>query len=292
MLAIAATCLLLSVLLAGIPAWADQDTKLESNSKYQGRVIASIQFDPSLQPLSPDELQKRLSLHPGSVFSEVSVRQAIQNLFASGRYSDIAVDAAEAGDKVALRFLTKPAYFVGRILITGFKQPPNYGQLASATKLQLGSAYLDAKKSQAVESIHEVLLQNGFYHAQIETRVAFNNSTESADLIFRVKPGDRARFTEPIVTGLPERTLPGIVRSTHWKRLYGLLGWQDLTEARLRQGLDRLRRDYEKRDRLQSTVILTKLDYDSESKHRSALAVPRSRSGNRRYGGGRQHRPP
>jgi len=261
-----AAFLLLS--LAGLTA-RGQDTQPPANQealRYEGRIIDAIQFEPAAQPLTFEELKSKLPIRPGSIFYESAVRQAIQLLFATGRYSDIAVDAADAGQNVILRFLTKPAYFVGRIEITGVKQPPNTGQLASGTKLRLGTPYYEQDKNQAVESMRDILRQNGFYHAAVDARVVHHSGTENADLTFQIMPGKRARFTEPVVTGNPERSKQSIVRSTHWKRLYGLLGWQDVTEARVRQGLERLRHDYEKRDRVQSSVTLTRLDYhDAEN---------------------------
>jgi outer membrane protein assembly complex protein YaeT len=233
--------------------------------KYEGRIIDTIQFEPADQPLTPEQLKKRLVLQPGSILTEHALREAIQDLFSSGRYSDLAVDAADAGSKVSLRFITKRAYFVGRVVVTGVKQPPNSGQLSSATKLRLGEPYQDANKNQALNSVQNLLISNGFYHANIHAETAYDRDTERADLTFTVKSGKRARFTEPAITGHPERSQDSIIRSTHWKRLYGLLRWQDVTEERVQQGVDNLRRYYDKRDRLQSEVTLTRLDYQDSS---------------------------
>lgn len=232
---------------------------------YEGRVVRTIEFAPADQPLTGQELARKLTLRPGSIFHGDALRQSIQNLFATGRYADLAVDASLDGTQVRLRFLTKRAYFVGRVLIEGIKQPPNGGQLSSAAKLRLGAAYQDAQKNQASESLTDLLRANGFYHARVNSSVRLHSETESADLTFTLDPGDRARFTQPKISGHPERSVAGIIRSTHWKRIYGLLGWQDLTEARLQQGLDNLRRYYDKRDRLQSSVTLSGLNYSAET---------------------------
>jgi outer membrane protein assembly complex protein YaeT len=52
-----------------------------------------------------------------------------------------------------------------------------------------------------------------------------------------------------------------LIHATHWKRLYGLLGWQQVTDERVRQGLDNIRRLYQKDNRLRATVNLTSLDF-------------------------------
>ncbi len=240
--------------------------------KYEGKVIASIQFEPVDQPINQKELEARMSLKVGGHFNDFALRQSIQHLFATGRYSDLAVDATEAGSQISVRFLTKSAYFVGRIVVNGVKQPPNTGQLTSATKLRLGTPYSDAGKQQALNSLHDLVRRNGFYYARVRAQTTFRPQTATADLQFNIDTGDRAHFTDLFITGQPERTYDSIVRSTHWKHLYGLLGWHEVTEARVDQGLENLRHYYDKRDRLQSQVTLSRLDHvDSNNTVRPSL---------------------
>ncbi len=269
MLAVTRTCFCVLSLLASLnrPAIAQtqQAPSLSEMRSYEGRIIDDVQFEPADQPLTAEQLSKRLVLRPGSIFTEHALRETIQNLFSSGRYSDLAVDAADNGSKVSLRFVTKRAYFVGRVLVTGVKQPPNSGQLLSATKLRLGQSYREPDKNQALDSLQDLLISNGFYHAQLEEETTYHRDTERADLTFTIESGKRARFTEPAITGHPERSQDSIIRSTHWKRLYGLLHWQPVTAERVQHGIDNLRNYYDKRDRLQSEVSLTRLDYQDSN---------------------------
>ena len=175
------------------------------------------------------------------------------------------MDAHAAGSAIALRFVTKRAYFVGRVVITGVKQPPNSGQLFGATKLPLGAPYRDSARTQAGELLADLLRQNGFYHARVDSSVQYDPDNERADVAFHLVSGKRAHFEQPSITGHPERSTRSIVRSTHWKRLYGLLGWQEVTESRVRQGLGNLRENYDKRDRLQASVNLEGLEYHASS---------------------------
>lgn len=242
-------------------AQSDDSTLLQTALRYEGQRIAAIQFEPADQPLTNAELELAVDLKTGSEFHEHDLRRAIQNLFATGRFSDLAVDASESGGGVALRFVTKRAYFVGRVVISGVKEPPNSGQLESATKLKLGLPYVEGDKTEAIESLKYLLRQNGFYHAGIEARVGYKSTTEEANLTFDVATGKRARFEQPAITGTTERSDESIINATRWKRLYGLLGWQEFTESRVRRGLDNIRNLYEKRDLLGSRVSLKELDY-------------------------------
>jgi outer membrane protein insertion porin family len=255
-------------LLAAAPGAAFQDrsaSPIREALQYEGLMITSIDFEPASQPLTSAQLQTKLPFHTGSQFHERELRDAIQNLFATGRFADLAVDAERTARGVALRFITQNAYFVGHVEIAGVPQPPNSGQLTSATKLRLGMPFVEADKNQAIESLKNLLRQNGFYHADVSAKVEYRASTEQANLTFDIESGDRARFDQPVISGDPQRPEAAIIRATHWKRLYGLLGWQQVTDARVRQGLENVRRFYEKHNLLESKVTLTRLDYEAQT---------------------------
>jgi outer membrane protein insertion porin family len=234
--------------------------------KFEGRSIRRIEFSPSKQPYAPNELEQRIGLRVGSAFHIQELDAAIQKLYASGRYADLAVDAADAeGGGVTLRFLTKPAYFVGHIAIYGAQIPPNVGQLYGSTKLKLGAPYAPEDRETAAASMENLLRANGFYRARIDTAVDYATDSQEASLIFNIEPGPRSRFESPSISGDPERSYPSIVRATGWKRIYGLLGWQPVTDARVQQGLTNIRKYYQKRDLFRSQVELDRLDYHSET---------------------------
>ena len=95
----APTLLLLSSILPVVifPAENQESRLVEAAMKYEGQHVASVQFEPPDQPLTNAELARALPLKTGSIFHERDLRQAIQNLFATGRFSDLAVDARETG---------------------------------------------------------------------------------------------------------------------------------------------------------------------------------------------------
>lgn len=233
--------------------------------KYEGKPITAIQFEPADQPLTTEELQKRLPFAGGELFRERALRKAIQNLYATGRFADIAVDAQPDRGGVALRFLTKRAYFIGRVVVLSVAAPPSGGQLASATKLRLGLRYEDAQKNQAIEALQSLLRANGYYYATVGADVEYDDRNETANVRFEVETGKRAHFERPAIGGDVRRSDATIIRATHWKRLYGLLGWHEVTEARVRQGIENVSKYYEKTNLVGSTVTLTKLDYHEQS---------------------------
>jgi outer membrane protein assembly complex protein YaeT len=260
---------MLTALWAALPLYAQQsDTPLITEAlHFEGKTVAQISFLPVNQPLTGVQLAGRLPFHAGSTFHEADLRAAIQSLFSTGRYADISVDARDDGDRVELLIHTKPAYFVGHVEVNGVKLPPNNGQLMAATKLKLGTPFVEGDKNQALESLRDILRQNGFYSAQVSADVQYEDKWEQANVRFTVVDGKRAHYESPLISGDTKQLPADIIRATRWRRLYGFLnlGWQQVTEARTRQGVENVRRYYEKRNLLESTVTLTKLDYHQQS---------------------------
>ncbi len=240
-----------------------------ASNEYEGKPIAAVQFDPAMQPLTLDQLMAMLPLRIGQPLRASDLRDSIQRLYQTGEYADIAVDAtlsqAGAPAGVILKFITKPAYFIGYFDVSGVPDPPNEGQLLVATKLTLGGAYVPGDTTAAVGRIADLLKRNGFYNAGIEPTTDRREPTQEVHIDYRVDPGGRAKFDGLVATGDTLRPVDNLIHSSGWKRFGGLFGWHQLTETRLQNGVDSIRSWYPKHDRLLAQVTLVKLDYHSDA---------------------------
>jgi len=234
-------------------------------NEYEGKPVASVQFDPAAQQLTFDQLMAMLPLHIGQPLRAADLRDSIQRLYQTGEYSDIAVDATLAPAGVNLRFITKPAYFIGYFDVNGVGEPPNEGQLLVATKLTLGGSYVAGETAAAVARIADLLKRNGFYNAGIEPATSTREPAQEVHIDFHVEPGKRAKFDGLVARGDSLRPIPNVIQSSGWKRFRGWfgLGWHQLTETRLQNGLDNIRSWYPKHDHLLAQVKLVDLDYHS-----------------------------
>ena len=232
---------------------------------YEGKLIASVKFDPERQPLTFDQLLAMIPLHVGQPLHGSDLRDSIQRLYQTGEYVDIAVDATPEGSGVALKFITKPAFFIGYIAVDGVPDPPNEGQLLVATKLALGAPYVPDETTAAVARIVDLLKRNGFYNAEIEPATATREATQQVQISFHVDSRERAKFDGLVVSGNTLRPDEKLIQSSGWKRFRGWLGWQPLTDTRVQSGLDNIRSWYPKHDHLLARVTLDKLDYHPET---------------------------
>lgn len=231
---------------------------------YEGQRITAIRFEPPQQPLVSEDLKEKIApLSEGEPLRLADVRAAIEKLFQSGRYDDIAVDARPENGGVALTFVTEDQLFVRGVTVEGVPEPPNQGQLVNAAKLQLGEPFSDAQLKQSSENVLETLRLNGFYLAKVDTDKFVEPATQQIDVRLIVDAGERAHFGAPVIKGnLGQKIDAGkIVGATKWKRFLGLGGFREVTEVRVQQGLDKIRRLYQKHDYLMARIGLDQMDF-------------------------------
>jgi len=229
--------------------------------------VGRIVFEPPSQPLPREELEKLLPFHAGSALHAADVRAAIQKLYLTGRFMDVAIEGeAEQNDggAIVVRITTQPTYFVSRVSFNGIAEPPTRGQLLTAAKLELGRPFDTGDLQQATENLQERLRANGLYRATINTRVDRNPETEEVQIHFDLQTGDRARFDGVNLSGKFAKSNASIIRETHWRRGFGpimLPGWRDATEGLVQRGVIRVLENLQRGDHLQARVTLDRLDY-------------------------------
>lgn len=202
------------------------------------------------------------------------VRDAIQKLYFTGRFSDISVDANLEGEAAVVVFTTSPAYFVSRVSIRGEAEPPNRNQISTAAQLELGTPFHDDAVEAAAVRIRERLRANGLYGATLQHHVDLTSATEEASIYFDLETGKRAHFegiqiSSPPDQPLSEKTKASLIHASQWRRgiaFVPLPGWREVTETRVQVGIENLRRLLQRDDRLQARVTLDRLDYNEATK--------------------------
>jgi len=233
--------------------------------KYEGKEIVNIQFSPAEQPVEAMELFDLLPVKRGQAFHIAQVRAAIDRLFATGRYSDIQVDAEPYLNGVILRFITTNRWFIGNVHAAGMiSNPPNSGQLENASDLDLGEPYTDAKLQQSIANQRRLLQDNGLFRASIEPKLSYDSRYQQVNVRFNLDTGTRAHLTTPVLRGDLKVDADKIVAATKWRR-WLLNSWKPMTQPRMRSGLDGVRNLYQKENRLEAKISLDSVQYDPET---------------------------
>ena len=256
---------MLVALLAGLaPAFGPAFGQDTPTTRWEGRPISRIEFDPPQQPLPLEELNRLLPFKAGNSLRMDDVRDAIQRLYSTGRFADVSIDASQDGPNVVLRISTELNYFISGVNIAGETEPPNRNQLITSSKLELGTLFVESDLDLAIDNMQEKLRANGLYNATIQRRVDRRPETEEANVYFDLDTGYRAHFDGLELAGQFNKSKDSVSKATGWHRALGPIripGWREVTESRVQTGLERLRQDFQKGDRLEAKVTLDKLDY-------------------------------
>ena len=234
-----------------------------ATSVFEGKPIIDIQFS-APQPLDPKDLARVQPLKKGEPLHAEDVAHAIDSLFATGHFLDIAVEAEASGNGVLIRFVTTNVMFVEGVSVSGkLLDSPTRGQALQALNVPLGNVFHDEDVTHAVESLQRLLESNGLYEGQITPTVTPDEMNQLVSLNFRIDEGKRAKYEAPIVAGESKLSDDVVARVTGW-RIPLIHWWMKVTAGRTRKGVQSLLAKYQGQDHLMARVELDKLDYDSE----------------------------
>ncbi|HSE49064.1 MAG TPA: outer membrane protein assembly factor BamA [Terriglobales bacterium] len=224
-------------------------------ARFSGLRVHEIRFAGAI----PDEprLRERVVQEVGQPLDRNKVRRSIQALHATGRFAEVHVDAERtATGEVDLTFVGEPNYFIGWIRMSGI---PRYGptdsQLRNATKLDLGELLLPEKIATAIDGIKNVLRDQGFFQSEVAAEEQRHPETQQVDLLFHITAGERARVGAVVFQGDFGYTPAEMVSISQ------LYTGDKVTSGKAQRAMDRLRKKYNKKDRLEADVVLLRSEY-------------------------------
>jgi len=157
-----------------------------------GKPVARIDFH-SDAPFDATRIDDLITLKPGQPVTIRELQSSIKNLFASGNFRDVRVDAAPDAQGVVLTFSLYLNYRVGEIFIVGLRG----GERSLAQReltVRVGEVLsLDAVDDTA-SAIQEALNRNGYLEATVDPETSFNRARSIADVTFHVTPGPEAKI--------------------------------------------------------------------------------------------------
>ena len=223
-------------------------------------------YDPAVQPLDVKDLEDRQLLKAGAPFRAADAASTLDRLFETGRYDDIQIDAEPVPGGVTVRFITKPAAFVGHVSIQGkLTTPPSREQLLGATSLGLGTPFRQDDVARAEETLNRLLQNNGFYEHHLRVETEDQPDLQQRDIRFVVDLGPRAKYAAPTVTGQPVLSSDVIIRATGWRvKFIGI--WRGVTQARTRKGVSGILSRLAKDERLTAEARVTNRKYDPDTR--------------------------
>ena len=225
-------------------------------TEYEGRIVKSIEL-----PGLPDSehLLQMLPLKTGDQLERNQVRESIRLLYATGRFADIQAEAVPSGDEVILTFRTSLNFFVGAVDVEGAPSRPNRNQIVNASKFQLGELYSVDNLDRALTNIRQLMQENGYFRARVTAESASNPNTQQVNVLFHVVPAEPAHIGIVKVTGhssYSDAQIQDIARMHPGERV---------SVARVTNSLHRLRKKFQKQQRVLAQVLIEEQKYRPES---------------------------
>ena len=237
------------------PVQAPIPPAVGSIDSYEGVVVQSIGF-PDLPSANTELLLALIPQKVGAPLEREAIRQSIQALHSTGRFADIQAEASRAADgRVELMFRMRANFFVGEIFVVGDPNPPAANQIVNASKLELGELFTREKLDRALVSIKQLMEQNGYYQSTVQDEEQPQPATQQMNILFRVAAGLHARVGRVAVTG------PAGFSQGQLQDIAKMHPGDYVTVQRLTRALERLRKKYQKQDRLLSNVAISKRTY-------------------------------
>src|SRR5882757_870655 len=208
-----------------------------------------------------DTLPKELPQKVGTPLDPQQLRASLRRLFVSGRYRDIAVRGVRQGDAVTLIFAGMARYYVGRVTIDGVKNDRLASLLEFATKLSPGAPFNESQIAAGAEGIKEMLQQQGYYESVMSADSEVDVAGDQVNVTYTVAIGPQARVGQITLEGADA----GITLE-EFRKKGKLKQGSRVTRDTTSNALERLRKLYQKKDRLEATVSLQKQTYDKPRK--------------------------
>ena len=228
-------------------------------SALWGRTVIEVRLIADVKA-SADDFQAQIVQHQQEPLVREKVADSLKNLYATGRFLEMAADAVPQGSGVALTFRAKAQYFAGIVRVDGAPKGIDPAALASASGIHLGQPLSEARLTQAEQRLSTALKDSAYYEGQVEVSENRHPESAEADLIFALSPGIPARLGRVNFSGDPAVPPAVLTREARWK-----LGMQ-LTAARLERGLSRLHSFYVKREHLEANVTAERRTFDPQSR--------------------------
>ena len=251
-------CLAVVLASACLPGFSKRARDKHGDSELAGKRIAEIKFQGADPVSTTDPLAEYSTLKPGDALETDKVSASIKSLFATGKFSNIQAEADENADgRVVLTFTVQEKYFIGELSLDGLpKGAPTLRQLLNATKLRTRTS-LQRSRCEARDRADDA--GDGgqrLLHLDIHLgREAAADRRRQIDILFHVKPGPQAKVGKVEVNGNSGFTAAEV------ESIAKIKPGARVMAANTSRALERLRKKYQKRDRLEAQVSLSRRTY-------------------------------
>ncbi|MFZ2491814.1 MAG: translocation/assembly module TamB domain-containing protein [Thermoanaerobaculia bacterium] len=166
---------------------------------FDARNVATVAFRADAN-VDTSTLGQYVVVKPGQPLTVREVQSSIKNLFATGNFRDVRVDAADTADGVAITFSLYLHYRVGKVELTGIAGADKTGAERAVGVRPGDILSLNAVDDSAIE-VQEALANRGFLQSTVDPETSFDRQRSIADVVFSITPGPLAHVGDVGIDG-------------------------------------------------------------------------------------------
>ncbi len=165
-------------------------------------AIADIRIR-GLKILDPDVVLMRLGVNKGDTVDPAGINQEVKRIWDLGYFSDVSADLEHSGEGLLLVFTVVEKPRIEDVVVNGSDEVSKDDILAAMSS-KTGSVLNERLLADDIQKITDLYRKEGFYLAEVTSRVEERAGTASAVLVFDVKEGNKLYIKDVIIEGLNE----------------------------------------------------------------------------------------
>jgi outer membrane protein insertion porin family len=233
----------------------------ESNiAQYEGLVVTTIRFSNIASPENQKMFRQIMAQKENAPLERDLLRESIHQLFDTGQFADVRIEGDRLGSaSVELTVVTAPNYFVGEIRVESPVRRPTPGQVANASRLNLGDLFSPDDLNRGLGNIQRLMEENGYYRSSVTPDEERSETTQQINILFRITPGPQARVGRVTANCTPGCSVNEI------QKVSKLRPGDPVSLQRASNALERLRKQYQKHNRLLAQVSISNKSYRADA---------------------------
>ena len=181
------------------------------------QLISQINFRADAR-FDTNAIASEVTLKPGQPVTIRELQSSIKNLYATGNFRDVRVDAVPAAGGVTLTFALYLHYRIDEIELAGIPR----GDRARAQReltVRNGEILSLDDVDDSASAVQDMLRRYGYLEATVDPETNFDRQRSVADVTFHVTPGPRAVIANVLLQGdtapfTPNQLIDAMRRST------------------------------------------------------------------------------
>jgi outer membrane protein insertion porin family len=234
---------------------------------YEGQRVASVEIVANPK-ISVESLRPLVQQRAGAPYVSSKVDGTISALQETRQFNKVEANVKPDPGGLQVIFTVEPALYFGIFDFPGATKRFSYTRLLQVVDIPNRTQFKQDLVSKAEDHLHQFLASEGYFQAQVQAQVQFDERHMLANVVFAVALGKRAKLGNLDIRGPEPGEVERLRRSTRslWATATGtaLKPGKPYTPKRIDSGLKRMKQTLGKQNHFANKIYLDYPDYHQD----------------------------